>query len=353
MKKILHIVGARPQFIKLAPFLHKSSDVFNNLVLHTGQHYDKSMSDSFFDDLDIPEPQYNLNVGSALQGEQTAKMLVGIEHAIMKEQPEAVVVYGDTNSTLAGALAAVKLGVFTAHIEACLRSFNRAMPEEINRICTDHICNLLFAPTVTAMQNAEQEGLSKVTHLVGDIMTDSLAYGLAKAEKVSAALSVNNLNKGEYYLLTLHRPYTVDNPAILVELLTKLNGLDKIVVFPVHPRTANILAKSEINSFSNIRMIAPQSYLDFICLMSNSKMVLTDSGGIQKEAYILKKGCATLRSETEWLETVQTGWNCLINPSEPDLAKLISAFSTPEIHPVLFGENVSKQIIELLNKSLK
>lgn len=352
MKKLIHIVGARPQFVKLAPFVHKSVGMFDNIVIHTGQHYDAAMSASFFADLDIPEPDYNLNVGSGNPGDQTGKMLSGIEALLLKENPDAVIVYGDTNSTLAGALAAAKLGIYTMHIEACLRSFNRAMPEELNRICTDHISDLLFAPTETAMQNARLEGLDDKTHLVGDIMTDSLAYGLSKAEKQSQVLTRLNLTNKEYYLLTLHRPYTVDDPAILNDLLCELDKLDLPVVFPVHPRTTKHLIKKGSAGFKRIRTIDPQTYLDFICLLNNAKMVLTDSGGIQKEAYILKVPCVTLRPETEWLETVESGWNLLCDPTWENLSSKIMSFEVPILHPELFGTQVAEKIITLVKSKI-
>jgi UDP-N-acetylglucosamine 2-epimerase len=352
MKKLIHIVGARPQFVKLAPFVHQSDGLFENVVVHTGQHYDKAMSAGFFSDLDIPEPHYNLNVGSGEPGYQTGQMLIGIEPLLQKEKPDAVVVYGDTNSTLAGALAASKLGIYTVHIEACLRSFNRTMPEEINRICTDHISNLLIAPTETAMQNARQEGLEAKTHLIGDIMTDSLAYGLSKAGQTSRILANLNLNKQDYYLLTLHRPYTVDDPIIFSELLSQLDKLDLPVVFPIHPRTAKNLHQKGTAGFRQIRFIDPQPYLDFLNLMHHAKMVLTDSGGIQKEAYILKVPCVTLRPETEWLETVESGWNLLCDPTCRDLHRKIISFQVPSIHPDLFGIKVTERILALIKNSI-
>jgi len=352
MKKIIHIVGARPQFIKLAPMIHNSRNVFENIIIHTGQHYDKAMSDNIFEDLDIPEPDYNLEVGSGSHGQQTAKMLEGIELILIKEKPDAVIVYGDTNSTLSGALAAVKLNIFTAHIEACLRSFNRAMPEEINRICTDHISDTLFVPTSAAMQNATNEGLGTKAHLVGDIMTDSLAYGLQKSEIRLAILQELNLTPESYYLLTLHRPYTVDEPEKLISLLTKLNCLKQKVLFPIHPRTSNILRPYDISSLSNIELSTPRSYLDFITLMNNSKAILTDSGGIQKEAYILKKLCITLRTETEWIETVKSGWNLLVNPSEDNLINIIESQTVPDNYLPIFGNSVSIKIISKLDSFL-
>jgi UDP-N-acetylglucosamine 2-epimerase len=352
MKKVMHIVGARPQFIKLAPLIHHSQDLFDNYIIHTGQHYDKTMSDNFFEDLEIPDPDYNLGVGSSNHGQQTADMLVGIETILLKDKPDAVIVYGDTNSTLAGAMAAVKLNVFTAHVEACLRSFNRSMPEEINRICVDHISNMLFAPTPAAMHNAQIEGIEHKSYLVGDIMTDSLAFGLSKAEVHSDVLSEHNLVSNEYYLLTLHRPYTVDNSDILSHLLDNLNLLGLKIVFPVHPRTAKMIEHIDKKRLSNIAFIPPQSYLNFICLMNNAKAILTDSGGIQKEAYILQKLCVTLRTETEWTETVASGWNILVNPNADNLLSIISQFTTPQEYTPIFGTDVTKEIIRLLDSNI-
>ncbi len=351
-KKIVHIVGARPQFIKLAPIIHRSRDIFDNVILHTGQHYDKSMSGDFFTELEMPSPDYNLGAGSGNPGEQTAKMLAGSESVLQKENPAAVIVYGDTNSTLAGALASVKLNILTAHVEACLRSFNRFMPEEINRICTDHISNMLFAPTENAMSNARKEGLSGITHLVGDIMTDSLAFGLSKADKESEILEKLNLEHEKYCLLTLHRPYTVDNAAILTNVLKQLDQLEESIIFPVHPRTANMLKKSDALPFHHIIMTEPRPYLDFIKLMSAAKIILTDSGGIQKEAYILKKMCVTLRPETEWTETILTGWNTLCDPTGGQVIDTIRSITKPAQHPELFGRNTAHKIINLLDSAI-
>jgi len=352
MRKIVHIVGARPQFIKLAPLVHKSKDIFESVIIHTGQHYDRAMSDCFFDDLDIPNPAYNLNIGSANHGKQTAEMLAGIEDVLLKEKPDAVIVYGDTNTTLAGAMASVKLNIKTAHVEACLRSFNKTMPEEINRICVDHISSVLFVPTEVAMKNAIKEGLKDKAYLTGDIMTDSLAYGLSIVNKRSDILAKLDISKDSYYLLTLHRPYTVDNISLLTELLNKLNCLEHKVLFPIHPRTSNILSSYNIKQLANIRIISPQSYLDFIALMDNSKMILTDSGGIQKEAFILKKLCVTLRTETEWTETVQSGWNTLVNPNQDNLTDIIKSAKTQQAYPDLFGTEVTEKIIRILKEIL-
>jgi UDP-GlcNAc3NAcA epimerase len=355
--KIVSIVGARPQFVKLAPFSQEVRRYHNEIIIHTGQHYNANMSDLFFSELNIPEPDYNLNIGSDHQGAQTGRMLTRIEEVLLKEEPDLLVVFGDTNSTLAGALAAVKLHIPTVHIEAGLRSFNRLMPEEINRVLSDHACDFLFAPTETAVNNLVAEGLSAKSYFTGDIMVDSLRMALTGAEKRTSILSENSIKQNEYYLLTLHRPQNVDNELYLSTLLQKLNQLDKTVVFPVHPRTKKVLSAASDSDFrnvySNIRFIEPLSYLDFLCMQQNSCKILTDSGGIQKEAYILQKPCLTIRDETEWLETVDVGWNRLINPNQQDFIELIIAHNPPESHPEIFGSNVSEKIVEQLNSILK
>jgi UDP-N-acetylglucosamine 2-epimerase len=346
--KIAQIVGARPQFVKLAPLSREIRKAHGEIIIHSGQHYDLQMNEVFFRDMEIPEPDYNLNIGSGSQGKQTAEILSAVEAVLETEKPDVVVVYGDTNTTLAGALAAAKLGIKTAHVEACLRSFNRSMPEELNRIVADHLCDILLAPTPKAMENARQEGLVNKTRLVGDIMVDSLKFGLEKAQRESRILPHLGLEKTSYSLLTLHRPYNVDSAENLSQILSGLNRLDRQIVFPVHPRTRNILNKSISQDFSNIRFIEPQAYLDFLILMQNSQLILTDSGGIQKEAYILRKPCVTLRYETEWVETVASGWNLLLPVNATDFPMAINSFAVPESHPEIFGVNVAAKMAELI-----
>ena len=346
--KIAQIVGARPQFIKLAPLSREIRKRHQEIIIHSGQHYDRQMNEVFFQDLDIPAPDYYLNVGSGSQSIQTANILSALEPVLIEEKPELAIVYGDTNTTLAGALAAAKLGIKTAHIEAGLRSYNKSMPEEINRIVADHLSDILFAPTETAWQNADKEGLKRKTFLVGDIMVDSLSCGIRKAEKTSKAISTLQLEDQNYCLLTLHRPYNVDDPDNLYHILSGLDKLQQLIIFPVHPRTLNILKQIKEIKFRNIRFIEPQAYLDFLLLMQHSQMIFTDSGGIQKEAYILKKPCVTLRPETEWLETVQSGWNLLLPVNSRHFPLAINDFKPPETHPALFGENVAEKIMQLL-----
>lgn len=348
--KIVQIVGARPQFVKLAPLSRLIRQSHSEIIIHSGQHYDIQMNDVFFQDMRIPAPDYNLNVGSGSQAGQTAEILAALEPVLVEQNPDWVIVYGDTNTTLAGALAAVKLGLKTAHVEACLRSFNRSMPEEINRIVADHLADLLLCPTATAMENARKEGLLDKCRLAGDIMSDSLKMGLEFAPERSFLLDDLGLESGSYYLLTLHRPYNVDDPENLQMILERIDSLGLPVVFPVHPRTRNILGRLDIDRFSRLRYTEPLSYLDFLSVMKNSAAVLTDSGGIQKEAYLVGKPCVTLRPETEWTETVASGWNLLLPPESNDFKDKVLGWRPPENRPDLFGSGVAARILALLEE---
>ncbi|MBT4337799.1 MAG: UDP-N-acetylglucosamine 2-epimerase (non-hydrolyzing) [Bacteroidetes bacterium] len=348
-KKIISIVGARPQFVKLAPLSEKLNQFHKEIIIHTGQHYDHNMSDSFFSDLKIKQPKYNLNIGSATQGAQTGTMLTEIEKVLEIEKPQLVIVFGDTNSTLAGALAASKMGIDVVHIEAGLRSFNRSMPEEINRIVTDHVSEYLFAPTQNAMNLLQNEGLQDKSYLVGDITVDALMRNLEVAKSKSIILDELKLTENSYYLLTLHRPYNVDDPNVLRNILDTLSQLDELVLFPVHPRTKSILETHKIAVGKNIQMIEPLGYLDFIYLQSNARKILTDSGGIQKEAFILMKPCITLRSETEWIETVEEGWNLLMKPESDLDAEKIMNFNPTKVQMDIFGRNNADKMVEIIN----
>ena len=310
--KVVVIVDARPQFIKCAAISRVLSVDFDEVLVHTGQHYDWNMSEAFFKDLDIPAPAYNLGVGSGSHGEQTARMLQAIEAVLLAEKPVGVVVYGDTNSTLAGALAASKLCMRTGHVEAGLRSFNRDMPEEINRVLTDHACELLFAPSRMAVQNLDREGLGSRTRWTGDVMYDVLLQSMPEAERRSRILPDLGLEPRSYYLATLHRPYTVDDPHMLEEVIRAFGQLDRPVVFPAHPRTRKMMDALAYSVGENLVLLDPVRYLDFLVLQKNARKILTDSGGIQKEAYFLGVPCVTLRPETEWVETVEAGWNVLV-----------------------------------------
>ena len=346
--KIFSIVGARPQFIKLAPLSARLSGLHKEFIVHTGQHYDYAMSEQIFNDLGMRKPDIHLEIGSGSQASQTGKMMISLEEAMLQQKPDLVIVFGDTNSTLAGALAAAKLNIAIVHIEAGLRSYNKNMPEEINRVATDHISSYLFVPTQTAMSILRSEGLEKNSCLTGDIMVDTIKNNLEIALKKSTIIANLKLEDKEYNLLTLHRNYNVDNPAILKHLLDQLEQLEEKVIFPVHPRTKKML-RDIYYVPKNIEMTEPQGYLDFIALEYYSKRILTDSGGIQKEAYILRKPCITLRTETEWVETVEEKWNLLINPSDDAIASRITDFATPDVQNGAFGNNVTEKMIERIN----
>ncbi len=344
--RVLSVVGARPQFIKLGPFSRELRNYHQEIIIHTGQHYDANMSGLFFEQLGIPEPDINLQIGSGNHGKQTGRMLIALEEEFIRLKPDAVVVFGDTNSTLAGALASSKLHIPCVHIEAGLRSFNPIMPEEINRIVADHISDLLLAPTHTAMHNLKREDLDNKSTLTGDIMVDSVQYLVKKAEHNSVYPEKLGLRSGNYYLLTLHRPSNVDDPQLLQNLIRQLSELDYPVVFPVHPRTR----KSLPDSVGEMHLIDPVGYLDILSLQRNARKIITDSGGIQKEAYILGTPCNTLRSETEWTETVEAGWNQLINPKSDELVTLIKTHNPVGKPPEVFGEKVAPKMVTALER---
>jgi len=346
--KIFSIVGARPQFIKLAPLSARLGDLHKEFIVHTGQHYDYAMSEQIFNDLGLRKPDIHLEIGSGSQASQRGKMMISLEQAMLEQKPDLIIVFGDTNSTLAGALAAAKLNIPIVHIEAGLRSYNKNMPEEINRIATDHISKYLFAPTPTAMNILSSEGLKQNSYLTGDIMVDTIKTNLEIALKKSTIICNLKLKDREYNLLTLHRNYNVDDPAILEHLLNGLGQLEEKVIFPVHPRTRKMLPAS-YRLPGNIEMVEPQGYLDFIVLENYAKRILTDSGGIQKEAYILRKPCITLRTETEWVETVEEKWNLLINPTDDGIASKINNFSPPAEQNEVFGNNVTDKMIDIIN----
>ena len=324
--KIVTVIGARPQFIKAAALsrILRTDSSFHEILLHTGQHYDQNMSEIFFRELEIPSPDYNLEVGSGSHAVQTGLMLKGVEEIIQKEKPDWTLVYGDTNSTLAGALASVKLKVPVAHVEAGLRSFNREMPEEINRIVTDRIADLLFAPTKTAVQNLENEGLAAITRFTGDVMYDSILFYRDKMLLHPKAYKTDGI-PDKYFLATIHRAENTDHPEILKNLLTAFSETGQSVVLPIHPRTRKVLTGS-IKIPSNVILIDPLGYMEMLLLTQNSIKVLTDSGGLQKEAYFLGIPCITLRKETEWIETVHDNWN-IVTGSDPE--QIIQAIHQP------------------------
>lgn len=346
--KILSIVGARPQFIKLAPLSSKLEGIHDEIIVHTGQHYDYAMSEKIFSDLGIRKPDIHLGIGSGSHAVQTSEMMKGLEAAMISKKPDIVIVFGDTNSTLAGALTAAKLKIPILHIEAGLRSFNKNMPEETNRIVTDHISKFLFAPTLTAVKNLAHEGLEDETTLTGDIMVDTMKWNMKIALQKSEILSELKLEENKYNLLTLHRDYNVDSQLILENILSQLGQLDDKIIFPIHPRTRKMLSAT-YKLPGNIQLTDPIGYLDFITLENYSKRIITDSGGIQKEAYILKKPCITLRTETEWVETIEEKWNLLISPTDQNISNKISSFKTPNMQTMIFGENVTEKMVNIIN----
>jgi len=348
--RIVTIVGARPQFIKAAPMSWGLRTAgHDEFLLHTGQHYDEKMSALFFEELDIPEPDVNLNIGSGPHGMQTGQMLMGIERVLMNERPDRVLVYGDTNSTLAGALAAAKLNIPVAHVEAGLRSFNTAMPEEINRVLTDHLADLLFCPSQTAVDNLATEGITNGVHLVGDVMADALNFAAERAISRSQILDSLGVLPENYLLVTLHRAENTDNEARLRQILTALNTVDNQIVFTVHPRTRKSIDKLGYKFASHVRMIDPVGYLDMVMLEQSARMILTDSGGVQKEAYWLAVPCVTLRDETEWVETVEAGWNVVVGANTEQILHEILHFNAPETHPILYGDNhAASRCLDLL-----
>jgi len=370
--KIVTIVGARPQFIKAAAVTraihraHQRKRRIKEVLVHTGQHYDTMMDKVFFEELNLPKPDYHLGVGSGSHGKQTGMMLERIESVLEKEKPEAVMVYGDTNSTLAGALVAAKLNFPIAHVEAGLRSYNRTMPEEMNRILTDHLSTFLFCPTGQAVRNLLKEGIkderARFVKNVGDVMYDSILYYLRLAEKKSTILQdlslVNpqsSIRNPRYYLVTLHRAENTDYPKRLKSILAALNeiGRSHPVIFPLHPRTKK---RMEIHfaftKFKNIKFIEPVSYLDMLKLEKNAKAILTDSGGVQKEAYWLKVPCLTLRGETEWVETVKSGWNELVGTETKNIFQGVNDLEKrrpSRKEKKIFGEGrASEKIVQIL-----
>ena len=337
--KIVSVVGARPQFIKAAPVSRALRQRHAEVLVHTGQHYDDNMSAVFFEELGLPQPDVNLGVGSGSHGAQTGAMLAGIEQVLLAEKPDWVLVYGDTNSTLAGALAAAKLHILVAHVEAGLRSFNRWMPEEVNRVLTDHVSDLLFCPSQTAVDNLVREGITAGVHLVGDVMADALLWAAERARARSKILEQVGVQEKGYLLATVHRAENTDAPARLRAIMGAFAAPNEPVVFPIHPRTRACIQAFNLESeIHNLKSIAPVGYLDMVRLEQGARMILTDSGGIQKEAYWLGVPCVTLRDETEWVETVQTGWNVLVGADTVRIVAAVREFALPQERPVLYGD---------------
>jgi len=355
--KIITVVGARPQLVKAAAVSRELRKVYKEVLIHTGQHYDDSMSDVFFRELNIPEPDYNLGIGSGSHGAQTGAMLSALEPVLLREKPDCVLVYGDTNSTLAGALAATKLHIPIAHVEAGLRSFNRKMPEEVNRVIVDHISDLLLCPCRGAKANLTKEGIVNGVHVVGDVMFDALLFSAEKSSRSSRILKCLDLKPGKFILVTLHRAENTDIRGRLESVMLALNKLaaDEPVIFPVHPRTKNkIDAMGFRFEAKNMRLIPPVGPLDMVMLERSARVILTDSGGIQKEAYWLKVPCVTLRDETEWGETISTGWNVLASANTENIVRHSRAARHPKSSPKLYGNGMAaRKITEKLSAVLR
>jgi UDP-GlcNAc3NAcA epimerase len=339
---VVSVVGARPQFVKAAVVSKalREHGIRESLV-HTGQHHDSQMSEVFFQELDIPPPAHNLGIHGGGHGDMTGRMLGGIERILLDEKPDWMLVYGDTNSTLAGALAAAKLHVPIAHVEAGLRSFNRRMPEEVNRVLTDHVSALLFCPTHAAVHNLKNEGITKGVHMVGDVMMDATLAGVAIAKVQSRILQTLGLAEGGYAVATIHRAENTDDPGRLREVVGYLEERagERPVILPLHPRTKGALAATGIK-LSGVRLIEPVGYLDMQRLLAGCAEVFTDSGGLQKEAYFHHKPCTTLRDETEWVETVEAGWNRLWHGPAYKPRREIEEYG---------GGRASERIAQLLN----
>ena len=385
--KIATIVGARPQFIKAAAVSraiaarngrvaalpsnanlesgtlnveHRTLNVpITEVIIHTGQHYDEGMSAVFFRELEIPEPVYNIGIGSGLHGKQTGDMLASIEKLLIAEKPDGVLVYGDTNSTLAGTLAAAKLHIPVAHVEAGLRSFNRRMPEEINRVVTDHLSTLLFCPSQVSVDNLTTEGITNGVTIVGDVMADALQFTAEKVSTNSDILKRLDLQPKSYLMATVHRAENTDDPERLENIMGALADLAKRepVILPLHPRTKKILQNTFpalLNPNASLRIIDPVGYFDIIALGRSAHMILTDSGGMQKEAYWLKVPCITLRDETEWVETVKAGWNILSGADQKKIINAVHNFTAPTEHPSLYGDgHAAEKITKIIGDRLE
>jgi len=353
--KIVSIVGARPQFIKAVLVSRELRKSHEEVLVHTGQHYDMELSKIFFDELGIPKPDYNLEVGSGTHARQTAKMMIAIEDTLIAEKPDLVLVYGDTNSTLAGALAAVKLHISVAHVEAGPRMFDKNIPEEINRVLTDHVSSFLFAPTQTAVDNLEREGINNGIYLIGDVMLDSFLQFSEVAKRNSRILRELTLGKGEYLLATVHRARNTEIEENLKIVVEAFCSTDETIVFPIHPRTVKYLKQyrlyGQLRDAANIILISPVGYLDSIILTRNARKVLTDSGGLQKEAYFSKVPCITLDEATGSPETVEDGWNILVGSNKGKIVEAVRHFKPEGNQRNVFGDGkASERIVKLIEE---
>lgn len=352
--KIATVLGARPQFVKASVVSQALRNAeASEVIIHTGQHFDANMSDVFFRDLDLPIPQYHLNIHSLQHGAMTGRMMEKIEEILISEKPDGVCVYGDTNSTIAGALVAAKLHIPVAHIEAGLRSYNRQMPEEINRIVTDRLSTFLFAPTPLAVKCLKNEGITQGVYMTGDVVMDAILQYQIKAKEISTILIDQDLNPNQFYLATIHRPSNTDNCERLSSILNALGELNLPVVLPLHPRTKKLVQNFGLqDKLKKLKIVPPVTYLDMLVLEKNAQLIITDSGGIQKEAFLAQKPCFTLRTETEWAETLESGWNTLVEPDY--LQTTIQKFVKPKTWSNLYGDgHASSKIVEILIKEFK
>lgn len=349
--KVITVVGARPQFIKAAPVSRELRKHFNEILIHTGQHYDDNMSKIFFEELGIPLPDYNLKIGSGNHGKMTGEMLAKLEEIYINEKPDCVLVYGDTNSTLAGALAASKLLIPVIHVEAGLRSFNKEMPEEQNRILTDNISKLLLVPTLDAENNLKNEGIEEGVYNIGDVMYDAVLMFKEKANLKQDLLDELQIEKNKYILTTIHRAENTNNIDRLKNIIEALNESEETIVLPLHPRTKKFIGDYGLKFNENIKVIDPIGYLEMLMLESNSRKIVTDSGGVQKEAYFMRKPCITMRDETEWVETVQVGWNIIVGTNKDSILNAIKDFNPKKEQPYIFGDGkASMKIVELIKE---
>jgi UDP-N-acetylglucosamine 2-epimerase len=344
--KVVSVVGNRPQFIKAAPLARALAERCDHVLVHTGQHYDEELSSVFFDELGIDPPDHRIETGSGSHAQQTGSMLVGLEPVLAAETPDMVLVYGDTNSTLAGALVASKTGYAIGHVESGLRSFDRRMPEEVNRVVTDVLSDLRFCPSQTAVENLAAEGIREGVHLVGDVMVDvAEAFGPIAAQR-SGALERLGLERGRYALITIHRQSNTE-PAALGGLVEVLESIEEPLVFPLHPRTEAALSRRGLLERAERAAIVtpPLGYLDFTALLASARVCLTDSGGVQKEAYLHAVPCLTLRDTSEWVETIQLGWNRLVELRPAAVARALATLTAPAEHPPLYGDGHAAQRI--------
>ena len=349
--KILSVVGARPQFIKAFTVSRELRDNHEEILVHTGQHYDQEMSDVFFEELGMPDIDYNLGVGSDTHGRQTAAMVEGIEEVIEAENPDILLLYGDTNSTLAGAIAGSKMDPLVAHVEAGLRSYNREMPEETNRVLTDHASDVLFAPSESAVEKLAEEGIADGVHFVGDVMYDAILWAREVAREKSEILNGLPVQTDKFILSTVHRAANTDDWNTLESIIDGLSNSPLPVVLPLHPRTEERLEKYGCREWAKdkLEVIDPIGYIDFVRLIDDAERVATDSGGVQKEAFYLDTPCVTMREETEWRETTECGWNRLVGSDSAKIRDALKADDWPESKPDLYGNGqASQRVIEVL-----